>query len=68
MYSKAIIGLIMVALISVAAWSQDRPDWERRYDCMLSGETIAIDCLTNKGFHLRINPTRQIYSVGRIQR
>ena len=43
MYSKAIIGLIMVALISVAAWSQDRPDWERRYDCMLSGETIAID-------------------------
>ena len=43
MYSKAIIGWIMVVFISVAAWSQDRPDWERRYDCMLSSETIVID-------------------------
>ena len=43
MYSKAIVGWIMATFVAAAAWSQGSPDWERRYDCMLSGETIVID-------------------------
>ena len=26
-----------------AAWSQESPDWERRYDCMFTGAPIVVD-------------------------